>query len=128
MIGSNRHAGALYVALDSAQVSAIVALKPEVNAAADREAGRPLASLVSGRWRLKERREDPCALSFTAVGYGRGDLTWHTRARAAFDVKVERAGRLLSQEVVWADADGRLTLALDVDAREPLRLRLACHD
>ncbi len=128
VLGSTRHAGALYVALDPAQASVIVTLKPEAALAADRLVGRPLLSLVSGRWRLSDRREDGCGLAMTAQGYGQGDFVFRTRAKAAFSVTTERSGRILSEEVVWADGEGRLRLALDVDARAPVKLRFACHE
>jgi len=89
--------------------------------------GRDLM-LIESRWQVRDRREEDCGLSFTAQGFGAGDMRWRTGAGRAFHVSMLRGARVLSEEIVRADADGHLRLKLEHDAVDPLLVRFACHE
>ena len=127
VLGSNRHQGSLYIALDPAVDRAVIAVR------ARSEAGRQLstdqtASLVESRWSISNRTDNPCGFQILAQGYGPGAMTWSTIAGRAFRISVERQGNLLAQEVRWADARGLISLSIDQDALEPLAIRFDCHE
>ncbi len=127
VLGANRHQGAMYVALDPAVARTVVAVRPRS------ETSRPLptdqiASLVESRWSLSNRMDTSCGFQVQAEGYGRGAMTWSTTADRGFRIFVERSGRILTQEVRWADPQGRLSLSIEQNAVEPLTVRFECHE
>lgn len=131
VLGANRHAGSLYVALDPAVVRAVVTLKARPDSEIPVGAGRqgvPLLTLVEARWRLSHAKAGDCLQSYTAEGYGPGDILWQTEAGRSFKVRASRAGQLLSEDVRWADARGLLAVSLPANGLEPLDIVLACHE
>ena len=127
VIGSRRHNGALYVALDPKVERAIVALVPRADArAAFGAEGSPIAGLEEARWRLSAIAAQPCAMSMTAQGFGSSQMVWQTRPSQAFRITARRDAELAVMHAS-ADAAGRLLVDLKLDAREPLSLRLECH-
>ena len=131
VLGANRHAGSLYVALDPAIQRAVVTLMARPESDIPESAGRegvPLATLVEARWRLSNAKSGDCLQSYSAEGFGPGDIVWQSSKGRGFKVRVSRSGTLLSEEVRWADAQGRLTVSLPMTALEPLDIVLACHE
>lgn len=126
VLGSNRHAGALYVTLDESVPRAVVALRASGNNE-PADAAQP-ASLVESRWLLSGYRREDCGFAVEATGWGPGDMIWQTGARRAFKISASRGDQLLSRETVWADDSGRIVLKIATSAVEPLTLRFECHD
>ena len=127
VLGANRHQGSLYVTLDTAVGKPIVALRAR-SQTGRRQPGDPIASLVESRWSFSGRQDGTCGFQATAQGFGAGEMTWSTDAGRAFHVVAERGGKALAEEVRWADASGLLKLKLEVNAQEPLTVRLDCHE
>ncbi len=136
VLGANRHQGSLYVSLDPAVGEPVVVLRAREAAEAQGRAsstdpaqgGEPLLMLVEGRWRISNRQVEKCVQSMTAEGYGAGELVFEGRRNRPFRIKVSRDETILSEEIRWTDANGRLALQYAIDARTPLRLTFACHD
>ena len=107
VLGYRHDMGALYVALDPAVETPVVALS-------DDGAGvRP--SLVDSRWPIAALWFDGDGLSFIAGGFGTGEMRWRTAPRARYRVT---SGKSPAMEVV-ADGEGLLTFTLDpVDGRK----------
>lgn len=129
VLGSTRHpSGAMYVALDPAVETAVVALKERPATDAAPPAGRPGAELVSSRWWLRDYTLEGCGFAVTAQGFGKGEMTWQTAPGRRFDVAAQREGRDVARVAVAADQSGLVALNLAADASAPLRLRFACHE
>ncbi len=131
VLGASLHEGALYIALDRAVTRAVVTLKPrdKTNQAGPGSAGNPnLATLVNSRWSIFNKVHEVCGFTVNAVGFGKGDMVWRTAPGRGVSIKAMRGGRLLSEETLWANEKGLLTLNLSVKAIEPLRLRFSCHE
>jgi hypothetical protein len=127
VLGSNRHAGSLYVSLDPDVERAVVALLPRAGAIAP-EPASPVASLVHARWRLSGAIAQPCGVRAKAWGYGPGDMVWRALPGRAFRVVWERAGQRLGEEIRFAGDDGLVRFRAPGDGVEPVDLRIECHD
>lgn len=133
VLGSNRHLGGLYVALDSMVAEPVVALRNREQAeqalgTAPLLPNEPMLSLVEGRWQLSGRQVKDCVETFNAQGYGNGDLTFEGRGNRPFRIRVSRGTDVLNEEIRWTGADGRLALHYTIDARQPVELRFECHE
>lgn len=127
VLGTNRHAGSLYVALDPAVAPVRVTLMPRGRGALHREGDTP-PSLVHSRWSYRDLHTARCSFSVLAQGFGPGDMLWRTLPGRKFKVVARRSEVYLAEIEVEADGDGNLRLALGVSAIEPLRLSFSCHD
>ena len=125
VLGSNRHEGALLVALDPAVDRAIVTLRARAEAQA---APAHPTTLIESRWSLRGQARDACSVRLEAQGFGAGEMIWQASAGRQFTVAAERGSQKLFQETVTADGDGRLKFTIAADAIEPLSVRLQCHD
>lgn len=124
VLGGARHNGSLYVSLDAAYAKAVVSLMPR----GPTPTTRALPVLVESRWSLSGRIDTACGFEVQAQGFGRGDMTWASIPGRGFRITYERGGRVLSQEVRWADDKGLLHLDAEIDAIEPVALKVACHE
>ena len=127
VLGANRHQGSLYVTLDPAVGKPIVALRAR-GQTGRLQPGDPIASLIDSRWTFSGRQDVACGFQASAQGFGPGEMTWTTDASRAFRIVLERAGKVLAEEIRWADAGGLLKLKYEVDALEPLTVRFDCHE
>jgi hypothetical protein len=127
VLGGNRHQGSLYVALDPAVSRAVVALRARGETARP-QPGDPVASIAESRWAMSGRMDRVCGFQVEAQGFGPGEMTVATAAGRAFNIAIERQGRMLWQEIRWADASGQIKLNADVNAIEPLTIRFDCHE
>jgi polysaccharide biosynthesis protein PelA len=127
VLGANRHQGSLYVTLDPAVTRPVVALRPR-GQTGRLEAGDPVASLVQSRWTLSARQDNACGFQVDAQGFGPPEMVWSAASGRAFRVRFEQQGRLLAQEIRWADANGIIRLDSDVRATEPVTIRFDCHE
>jgi len=107
VLGSRYDMGVLYVALDPAVETAVVALA--------REATFTRPSLVDSRWPVSALWFDGDGFAFIAGGFGAGEMRWRVAPHARYRVT---AGKSPSTEVA-ADSDGLLALTLEpVDGRK----------
>ena len=130
VLGANHHAGSLYVALDPARERSVVALRSRH---ADQAAGRdganaPPLTLIDSRWQLSDLVREGCGIRVTAQGFGTGEMAWRTVPRRAYRVTASRGGVQLSEETLWANADGLFRVRIAPAAVEPLLVRFACHE
>jgi hypothetical protein len=136
VLGANRHQSSLYVSLDPAVKDVTVTLRANDAGPADGRGDvpatpgtqEPLLSLVESRWRLSERKLEPCSQSMLAQGYGAGEFVFEGRRNRAVRIKVAKGETVIQEEIRWTDGDGRLPLLLGSDAKSPLRLTFTCHD
>ena len=107
VLGYRRDMGALYVALDPAVETTVVALTRN-------ETGtRP--SLVDSRWPVAALWLDGGGFSFIAGGFGAGEMHWRATPRARYRIT---SGKSPAVEAV-ADGEGLLAFTLDpVDGRK----------
>ena len=124
VLGSTRHQGSLYVALDPTVERAVVTLRTGPQVEPDR---KQVAALVEARWQVYQRRELPCGFTTLVQGFGRGDMLWTSEPGRTFDITLERNGVPALTERATADAAGVISLALVADAREPLAMRFTCR-
>jgi hypothetical protein len=115
VVGQRLHQGELYVALDEAVASPIVALAPrpsveDVNPEARR------AYLVDARWRVFDWRQQGENFSFKAQGYGEGAMAWRVHRHGRYRIEAKRGGEALEPLLASTDADGMLRFALVEDA------------
>lgn len=125
VLGSSRHNGSLYVALDPAVATARVKLR-----ARDGEAVRDMlgASLAQSRWELSELQRSACGMSFMASGYGAGEFGWGALPPVPLRVSASRAGAVLAATELHPGADGSAEFRLDIDGIEPVRIDMACAE
>lgn len=127
VFGANRHQGSLYVSLDPAVGRPIVALRPR-GQTGQPQPGDPVASMVESRWSFSGRQDGHCGFQIDAQGYGPGEMVWSTQAGRAFRIAVEQRGKVLSEEIRWADASGLIKFVSEASAIEPLKVRFECHE
>jgi hypothetical protein len=126
VLGTTRHAGSLYVALDPAVEPAMLAIRARDTTGPALEKGS--ARLIDSRWQIQRLHRDACGFTFEAHGYGAGDMTWQAQPGQAFDVEARRSGAVIATDGVTADQDGKLLVPLKFDALNPVEVRFACHD
>jgi polysaccharide biosynthesis protein PelA len=127
VLGANRHQGALYVALDAAIARPVVALRPR-GQTGQPQPGDPVASLIESRWMLSNRQDGSCGFEVEAQGFGPGEMVWATRAGRAFRIAFERNREIIAEEILWADANGRISFSSETSAIDPLKIRFDCHE
>lgn len=123
VIGSSRHAGSLYVALDPAVAAARVRLRPRPPGGAH---DLTRAALVQSRWELSGVQRSRCGVSFTARGYGAGEFGWEALPQRPLLVRASRDGRPLAELRLAPDEKGTAAFRLDIDAIEAVRVEIAC--
>jgi len=123
VLGSNRHGGALYVALDESVPAAVVAIAER--GAATPTADLAAASLVESRWLVRGLARAPEALRFEARGYGSGYFRFAGLPPAPYVVSAQRDGRTLWRATVRADADGEIAFAAPFGGLDPASFEVA---
>ena len=122
VLGSNSHAGALYVALDAAVPQARLVMGPRP----ERPAGFAQASLRESRWQLRGLTRAACGLRFAAEGYGKGEFVFEGLPPRAVEVIAARNGQDLHRLAATVDLAGTLAFTLPVLAYEPLDVTIRC--
>jgi polysaccharide biosynthesis protein PelA len=129
VIGSSRHAGALYVTLDPVVANA------EIVTRAQRSASPPDAKpqmvdvqLSDSRWSLSAVSSSSCKMTADAQGFGPGEITWSGLSPGQYTLSVSRDARTMQVQRLTANAQGVLTALVSVSALQPLQLRLSCAE
>jgi hypothetical protein len=129
VLGSTRHADALYVALDPAAARSVVTLRTRTSEEADRRRSEaPPVTLVDSRWQLSGLSRGTCGFDVAAQGYGPGDMVWQTPPGRAYRVEASRNETVLYEAVQAADETGTLHASVAASAIAPLRIRFTCLD
>lgn len=126
VMGSTRHGGALYVALDPSVARAVVRLRPLSEKTPARDMAE--AGLAESRWRIWSLERQPCGLAFSTRGYGPGSFSWRDLPARAMKVSARRGSAVLAERVVRPDADGSLYFDLAIDGIEPVLVEMACTE
>jgi hypothetical protein len=124
VLGSNRHQGSLYVALDAAVATAELVMRP---AGAVAQRGFAVASLTESRWQVRALRRTSCGLQMTAEGYGPGEFVFNGLNAGEVTILARRAGEPLHQQRLAVDAAGSLSFTLPLVAYEPLDIEVRCE-
>jgi hypothetical protein len=122
VLGSTRHGGSLYVALDPHVETAVVALAA-LRRQDDREQN---LSLVQSRWLLGDLVREPCGANMRARGFGPGEFLWEGAAGQLWQIVVSRNGRKTETQTVAANADGRLAFTLETPGVDGVTLTMRC--
>ena len=112
VLGYRRDAGALYVALDPAHETPIVALGGS-------EPSLPM--LVHSRWAVAELQHTAAAFSFAAEGFGPGEMLWRVAPGRNYALSLD--GRPFA--TVSANAGGELLFTLPAAAGRRVAVALA---
>ncbi|MCF7991873.1 MAG: hypothetical protein K9M02_15665 [Thiohalocapsa sp.] len=132
VLGRRSANGSLYVALDPAAESPVVALR----AASDAEgAEQHLAGFLldHARWHISGLEADACSARFEVHGHGVGEMLWQVPAPGSYRVEMfGDAAEGADKRFYWDDAlageDHRLSLALPALDRRAVRVQLsACR-
>ena len=115
VLGFRRDASALYVALDPAEPSPVVAL------ARAGTLGGDTVYLIESRWPISGLKREPLQFAFAAEGFGAGTMRWRVAPDARYALAID--GTEMGE--VRADAGGTLALSLSrADGRRvAMRLR-----
>jgi len=125
--GARREGDTLYVGLDAAEPTPVVALRPLPRGAT--AASAPGFALDNARWSVRNVVQDACSLRFEAQGFGPGEMTWRVPGGAG-PWRVEVSDAVSGERIYWdqqpAGADGLLSLTLPpVGAVRPVRVGLS---
>jgi hypothetical protein len=117
VIGARRVNGGLYVSLDSANQTPLIALRR----------GNPVQPaqpvLDNARWEIWNLAPTNGALSFTARGFGPGQMTWRTQPNQSWRIESSYGGENHTIEA-QSDGEGVLTFALPRGAETPVEVRM----
>lgn len=123
VLGMRRHGDALYVALDPAVDRPVVALRSRKDEAREL-VRRPYLS--DSRWRLMGLRLAPCRISFTATGYGPGQMSWHSLPLGRYQMEARREAEAVWTSEAEVDATGVLDFTIEATALTPLVVTIRC--
>jgi hypothetical protein len=123
VLGSRVHAGSLYVALDPAEATPIIALLP----ATARAPAVLRASLVESRWQVAALKPAACGFEARVQGYGPGDMIWRGLKPGAYTVALSTADQGLKRFEARASDAGELPLALPPLALRTASLAVTCR-
>jgi polysaccharide biosynthesis protein PelA len=124
LLGHGVTGGSLYVALDPAHTSPVLALTRGTQPAT-LVSGRPV--LLESRWPLSGLHPLPCGFDVSAKGFGPGQMTWMGLRPGAYSVTASRNGQVLATVPAQADVAGKLAFEITADAIEGLQLTVACQ-
>jgi polysaccharide biosynthesis protein PelA len=123
VLGQNRHAGVLYVALDNGVIEPVIALTLAGSSKSEKEAG-PM--LKGSRWSLEALSRRPCSAAFRAQGFGQGEMEFEGLQAGPRLVTVTRAGQSLWQQSIDVSVDGTARFTIPVAAIEPVDVTINC--
>ncbi len=122
VVGQRHHPGSLYVALDEANATPVVALRAIERADVPPEADRPY--LVDARWRVFALEVGRDAFAFKAQGYGPGEMRWWLPVAGRYRVEVVAEGQVLETVDVTVGPDRILSVRLAARTAEMVSVRV----
>lgn len=123
VIGQRHHQGSLYVALDAAVGTPVVALKigSPISSAKIEISSVPV--LENARWRIWDVQDRGNQLNFTAQGFGDGEFAWAVHVRGIYELSTQSGAKTWTGRGA-VGADGMLRFAVPRSAIEPLEFEL----
>lgn len=113
VVGYRFHQGALYVYLDKAVEAPIIVLGESV---------APQPWLQDSRWQVWElKQEDNKAFSFTAQGFGAGEMRWQMPEKGQYTIELSEG----ESQTITTNAQGILAVTLEHSAITPVRVTFA---
>lgn len=122
VVGTNRHAGSLYVALDSAVPAADVAIVARADARPHAWPGS--VELAESRWLARDMVRAADGVRLTARGFGEGFFRFAGVPEGVYRIEASRDGAAIFRARVAADEAGGLAFTMPLDGLEPVRLAL----
>ncbi len=116
--GQRHFQGSLYVALDAAERSPVVALARPGQPPAP---GRPY--LVESRWRISKLRVEGARFAFEARGFGAGEMEWRVAPHAAYTIRVAGGTGPVESIRAAATREGALSFTVGRSAMEPVSVQ-----
>jgi hypothetical protein len=123
VIGHNRHLGALYVTLDPAVPTAVIAL---VERSGNVPQEHAIPELIDSRWQFSSVVRSDCTLMAHATGFGEGEMRWRGMNRVEYRVTARSGDKILWQQRQSATADGVIDVKVRVDALTPVEILFEC--
>lgn len=122
VLGTNRHAGSLYVALDPALPAAEVAVVA-------REEARPYAwpdsvELSESSWLARDMVRAADGVALTVRGFGDGFFRFAGLPEGVYRIEASRDGAAVFRASLAADEAGGLAFTMPLDGLAPVRLAL----
>lgn len=111
VLGQRYHQGSLYVALDPAVEEPIIQLMVYDNFGNYPIAKQPY--LLSSRWQISDYDYTKQKLTFTAKGYGLGEMLWKMPADQEFTIEVKKGQNSLYKSQETATNNGFLRLKIN---------------
>jgi hypothetical protein len=118
VIGQRHYQGSLYLALDSADRSPVVALASSQAASV----ARPW--LIQSRWMVSKLSVGDGDFRFEARGFGAGEMEWHAAPGATYEVRIFQASRPTGILRATASHEGRLLFTMHQSAIDPVEVRV----
>lgn len=115
VIGQRHFQGSLYVYLDNANEKPIIILKKISQIAKEPEAVMPY--LIESRWQVRSLARTQQAFSFTASGFGDGEMRWYVPEKGRYLVNID--GR---ESVVTVGDNSVLSLMLKQTGERPVKV------
>jgi hypothetical protein len=117
VIGHTRTNGSLYVALDSADASPVLAMSRGVEPAAS------AIVLNDSRWRIHTAARDGKAVTFRAEGFGDGEMRWRA-APGTYKLSWRSAAGRKGAQRSSAGADGLATFRIPSEGANDVQVRI----
>jgi len=129
VLGTTRHGGSLYVALDPSTRQADIRLRKVADPYPQRGSAKDMneAGLSESRWRIWDLTRTACGMAFSTRGYGIGEFAWYgLPARRAVRVSARRERTVLADTIVQSRDDGSLSFTLPIDGIAPMTVDVNC--
>jgi hypothetical protein len=110
VLGQRHYQGSLYVALDPAVSSPVIALEDYSSLGSDPSASVPY--LIQSRWMISNLRISEDGFEFDARGFGSGEFIWRVPARGHHIIRVMDSAGSRWEQLRRTDDEGRLQLDL----------------
>ncbi len=110
VVGQFHFQGSLYVTLDEAVSTPVVALREYDDSS--REPRSSIPYLISSTWQVWGVEREPDQFRFNARGFGEGKMVWKVPHAGRYWVKIFREGNEIEQRIVNVDEKEELQLVL----------------
>lgn len=121
VIGQRHYQGSLYIALDAAESSPVIALRGHPVDKGIPDSDRPY--LIEGRWNVWDvQATDANQIVFTAQGFGGGSLTWKVPGPGHYVAQLSDKNEVKQRIKASADEKGILKLNFGAEALNPVRI------
>ncbi len=122
VIGQRHLYGSLYVELDADHPAPIIALTEAERA--DRPAAAPMPYLIQSRWLVRGVKADDGHVTFTAQGYGAGEMSWRMPRSGLWQIDASAGANAPVRRTVEVGADGLLATTVDGIGGNPVTVSI----